>query len=244
MINQGNNVPENTIVIFQKKSNISNERLFNLLKKSPKKRDWFTPHYYRCLPLIIGNQYGFTIQSEYDIILKWNGGSKPEDLILKVKEDTFGMFPVISTHFGNGILTISPPFVLRTPPGVNLMTINPPNVILPNITVMTGVIETDNIRKHFTFNLKLQMPNIELIIPAGTPLAGFIPIPRYFADKFELKLAEEIFNKSLILEEQEVWEEEIRTRVEEDYISESGVSQNYFKGQDVFKNKFNDHQKH
>ena len=95
--------------------------------------------------------------------------------------------PRIDSHFGEGIITIGTPFILRTPPGINIMTINPPNYIIPNITVMTGVIETDNLRRNFTFNLKIQMPNIRVTVPAGTPLAGFIPIPRYFADNFELK---------------------------------------------------------
>jgi hypothetical protein len=56
MINQGNNVPEKTIAVFIEKDlskDITKDRLFNLIKKSPKKRDWFTPHFYRCLPLTI-----------------------------------------------------------------------------------------------------------------------------------------------------------------------------------------------
>ena len=53
-----------------------------------------------------------------------------------------------------GVVTIQNRFTFRTPPDVNLMTINPPNYWIDGIQHMTGVIETDNLRRDFTFNLK------------------------------------------------------------------------------------------
>jgi hypothetical protein len=122
------------------------------------------------------------------------------------------------------------------------MTINPPNHVLPNITVMTGVIETDNLRRNFTFNLKIQMPGIRTFFPAGTPLAGFIPIPRYYADSFEIKDAEEIFNEEIFIEEMQATLDigTYRDQVEVDYKHKVGKL--YFKGIDVYGNKFPDHQ--
>jgi hypothetical protein len=193
MINQGNNVPDKTIAVFTSSEypeNSQKQRIFNLINKSPKKRDWFTPHFYRCLPLTIGNTYGFIIHSEFAFSILWNGGLNLEDTHIKSMDPKLleGSYPNVSSHFGSGIITINPPFFLRTPPGVNLMTINPPNFVIPNITVMTGVVETDNLRRNFTFNLKLQIPNIEVTFPAGSHLSTFIPIPRYFVDSFEVKL--------------------------------------------------------
>ncbi len=91
------------------------------------------------------------------------------------------------------------------------MTINPPNHIIPNITVLTGVVEADNLNNPFTFNLKIQMPNLKVFIPAGTPLAGFIPIPRYYADSFSLKLAEEVLDE-------ETMQESLQTLVIQDHL--------------------------
>jgi len=257
MINQGNNVPDNVIAIFANPdyelvNNKNKDRLKNLIDKSPKKRDWFTPHFYRCLPLTIGNQYGFVIKSEYDFDFIWNGKNEIDSVKINInnkniEKDIFSKnnknLPIIKSHFGNGIITISVPFTLRTPPGVNLMTINPPNYIIPNITVMTGVIETDNIRRNFTFNLKIQIPNIKVIIPAGTPIAGFIPIPRYFADNFKLEIADDIFSKELIEEE---YQAQIDARIFRDEVEPTlpnYVGKQYFRGEDVYGNKFNDHQK-
>jgi hypothetical protein len=247
MINDGiNNVPDKTIAIFQENPSLSSKEMVNdILKKSTKKREWFTPHFYRCLPLTIGNQYGFTISCQFDINVMWNGGDRREDISFIFTEDTDMLkdkYPEISSHFGSGILTINPPFALRTPPGVNLMTINPPNVILENITVMTGVIEADNLRRNFTLNLKIQKPYIEVFIPKGTPLAAFIPIPRYYGDGFELKFADELFDEDAIIEELQAATDADIQRNELEIPSKSGVGRDYFVGRDIYKNNFKDHQ--
>lgn len=252
MINDGiNNVPDKTIAVFTDPIEISwqfndKKRLKNILDKPSKKREWFTPHFYRCLPLTIGNQYGFIIKSEYDIGFVWNGGDSADSISFLINEDLKELekkHPRIESHFGHGIVTINAPFTLRTPPMVNLITINPPNYILPNITVMTGVIETDNIRRNFTFNLKIQIPNIEVHIPKGTPLAAFIPIPRYYSDSFELKFAEDIFTEDIVIEENQANNDTTIFRDEVEINLPNKVGRHYMLGQDVYGNKFSDHQK-
>lgn len=249
MINDGiNDVPNKTIAVFPTHvdSIATKETINNLLKKSEKKRDWFTPHFYRCLPLTIGNQYGFTVSSEFDIKFVWNGGDRLGDITFTVFEDLDVLenkYPRIESHFGSGIITISPPFVLRTPPGVNLMTINPPNVVLPNITVMTGVVEADNIRRNFTFNLKIQIPDVEVFIPKETPLAAFIPIPRYYGDGFDLKFAEDIFSEDVINEEMQAGLDADIKRTEVEVANKNKVGRDYFLGRDVYQQYFKDHQK-
>ena len=248
MINDGiNDVPEKTIAIFispeTQDDDLTKERVLTMISPSEKKRDWFTPHFYRCLPLAIGNQYGFTIASEFGFSFYWNGGDKKEDLILEY-EDKEGRFsPSIVSHFGSGIITINTPFFVRTPPGVNIMTINPPNHVIPNITPMTGVVETDNLRRNFTFNLKVQIPDIKVYVPAGSPIAGFIPIPRYYSDQFELKFADELFDQRIVNEEINADKAASEYRKNVEPTLKSGVSKHYLMGQDVFGNKFEDHQK-
>jgi hypothetical protein len=252
MINDGiNNVPDKTIAVFLSPLNpnpeFTYERVLGMVKKPDKKRDWFTSSFYRCLPLTIGNQYGFTISSEYDISFEWNGGDRPEDLKIYFNEELSETdnvkYPNISTHFGYGIVTINPAFLLRTPPDVNLMTINPPNYIIPNVTPMTGVVETDNLRQNFTFNLKVQIPNIMVHIPAGNPLAAFIPIPRYYCDKFTLESAENLFSKEIIDEEIQASIDAGKYRKNIEPTLKHGVGKHYMQGKDVYGNFFKDHQK-
>ena len=251
MINDGiNNVPDKTIAIFSstkiRNKKLTQERILGMVKKPDKKRDWFSSHFYRCLPLTIGNQYGFILSSEFDISFEWNGKNDTDSIIFEFdqnKGNLDNLYPRIDSHFGHGIITINPPLTFRTPPGVNLMTINPPNCVIPNVTVMTGVIETDNLRRNFTFNLKIQIPDIKVFIPAGHPLAAFIPVPRYYCDKFSLEFAENIFSKEIVDEELKAEKDagEYRSNVEP--TLKNNVGKHYMQGKDVYNNMFKDHQK-
>jgi hypothetical protein len=252
MINDGiNDVPDKTIAIFTSpktyNKELTQERILEMVKKPDKKRDWFSPHFYRCLPLTIGNQYGFTVSLEFDVGFEWNGGDSPEDLKLYFNEELNETdnikYPNISSHFGHGVITINTPYFFRTPPGVNLMTINPPNHVIPNVTVMTGVVETDNLRRSFTFNLKIQIPNIKTAIPAGYPLAAFIPIPRYYCDEFNLNFAENIFSKEIVDEEIKAGNDAGKHRDEVEPTLKHSVGKHYMQGKDVYGNMFKDHQK-
>lgn len=251
MINQGNDVPDKTIAVFTDPfypnfENKERDRLFNIISKPSKKRDWFHPHFYRCLPLTIANQYGFIIKSEFDIGFVWDGGNSQDSIkffLNETEDEVSKKYPRIESHFGHGVITINPPFTLRTPPGVNLMTINPPNSIIPNITVMSGVVETDNLRRNFTINLKIQIPGIEVYIPAGTPLAAVIPIPRYYADSFEIKYAEDIFDEKTINEEFQATTDSYTHREDVEPELPNKVGRHYMLGEDVYGNKFPDHQK-
>jgi hypothetical protein len=247
MINQGNDVPENTIAVFvdEKYIGFDYKDIDTIFSLSSKKRDWFDPHFYKCLPLTIANQYGFVLKSQFDFTVSWDGGDSPESIkffFTEPLEEVNKKFPRIESHFGHGVFTVVPPFTIRTPPGINIMTINTPNSILPNITVMTGVVETDNLRHSFTFNFKIQQPGVDIFIPKGYPLATVIPIPRYFVENFELKDSKNIFSKELVDEE---YEAKLRALSERErmYKEENGATdKNYLNGKDVYGNSFPDHQ--
>ncbi len=247
MINQGNNVPDNTIAYFEnvEAQHVSFERVNSLFVKNTKKRDWFSPRFYRCLPLMIGNQYGFSLISEHDFEVSWGGEDSEESLKINLSEEYHKdrLLPTVYSNFGHGIMTVNAHVQLRTPPGVNLITMNPPNYILPNITVMTAVIECDNIRRDFSFNLKLNQPGVTTKIEKGTPLAAFMPIPRYFADGFEIKNAEDIFSEELILEELNASVDATIHRHEVEGTLPDRVGKFYKNGTDVYGNEFPDHQK-
>jgi hypothetical protein len=250
MLNKDVNVPDNTIAVFNYMKQLFDDpdRVHNIISKPDKKRDWFTPHFYRCLPLTVGNQYGFIIKSEYDFSFEWDGGDSPDSLKVYSEDESCnnysqsdlckGLLPEIKSHFGSGIITINLPIILRTPPGINLLTMNPPNIILPNITVMTGVVEADNLRHDFTINLRVQTPNVRIFIPKGTPIAGLIPIPRYFVENFNLVNAEDIFD------EQTLEEENFAKSHFSEYKNKmnTGLNNHYKHGTDVYGNKFLDHQ--
>jgi len=265
MINQGNNVPDKTIAVFTWPDywNIGFEDIMNVVEKPSKKRDWFTPNFYNCLPLTIGNQQGFIVKAPCDFSVIWNGkndndGNNTQINIIgnpdwNMYHNSTGpngetLLPGLGQNFGHGIITLHMPVCFRTPPGVNLLTMAPPNYIMDGLTVMTGVVETDNLRQFFTFNIKINQPNTLISIDKGTPLAAFIPVPRYFTDGFELVDATKIFDDETYVEEMQAY---VDSCIKRDVTNTENKKRNgytipekdYFKGIDVYGNKFPDHQK-
>lgn len=192
----GYEVPDNNILIVP--FNINSDGYFKEIiepLKGKTKRDWFVPHFYYCLPLTIGNQYGFIIKSLRDFDIVWDGTEKDASINF-LNNDNFEK-QTIKTGFGQGIITIQNMFAIKTPPGINIMTIQPPNMFIPGCVSMTGVIETDQIRRDFTFNFKITIPNINITIKKGDPLGAFIPIQRGFVDNFNIQHIEDFFDKQV-----------------------------------------------
>jgi hypothetical protein len=246
-------VPEKTIAyipVIQYKSDLPFDNdISKFLKPLNKdhKRYWFTPHFYKCLPLSIANMQGLAFSSPFSFEIFWNGENTTDSISFNVYNDSEihnfeKMNHVnISSEFGHGIFTMHFPLILKTPPNVNLMTIAPPNYPLPGISPMSGVIETDNLSFTFTLNFKIDLPNTLIKIEKNYPLMGIIPIPRYYCDSFELINAYDILNKNEIEEQRQIAQEQNLSREKQNKSGEK-ADRRYYKGTDIRKNKFKNHQ--
>lgn len=238
----GYEIPKNTILIFG--SSYDNDGYANEIIEplvGNVKRDWFPENFYNCLPLIIGNQYGFAIKSMHSFTAEYPGGKSP--IKFEYVEDEDSHKQDIQEHFGNGVITISHRFLLRTPPGVNLMTIQPPNHFIDGVHSMSGVVESDNLRMSFTFNLKLT-PNVKVSVNKGDILAAFIPIERYYVDNYKLMNFAEIYEKDIYDNESK----DIDSFGEERSILSKNkgkdvLGRRYFYGKNMDNKKYKDHQK-
>lgn len=211
------------------------------------KRDWFTPHFYQCLPLSIANMQGLAFSSPFSFEILWNGEDKKDGIFVNIYDDS-GIKNIkimnhvsISSEFGHGIFTIHFPLILKTPPNVNLMTIAPPNYPLPGISPMSGVVETDNLSFTFTLNFKIDLPNTLIKIEKNYPLMGIIPIPRNYCDSFKLVNAYDVLNKDYIEEQMQISKEQNESRKEQNKYNKKADGR-YYKGIDIRNNKFKNHQ--
>ncbi|MFM7709205.1 MAG: DUF6065 family protein, partial [Gammaproteobacteria bacterium] len=141
-------------------------------------------------------------------------------------------------QFGLGIVTVQTAFALRTPPEINLMTMQPHNSFIDGLQHLTGVVEADNLRRDFTFNLKITRPGFPVEIKVGDLLAAVMPIPRGFVERFELIDAYEAFAPDTIAAEQQTARDFGREREEVDSKNKRGVGRRYFRGEDVYGNGF------
>ena len=99
-------VPDNTIAIVTESDNYE-DVVFDIIEplNGKNKRDWFSKHAHFCLPLTIGNQYGFIIKSLHDFKAVWNGGDTLEDVQVQLLSGE-NPHQMISSHFGIGTITI------------------------------------------------------------------------------------------------------------------------------------------
>lgn len=240
----GYEVPENHILVIPHSLDIPDNGYYNEViypLAGEMKRDWFTSHFYYCLPINIGNQYGFVIKSLLDFDIIWKGGELDAEITMV---DTSNLDKQsVKNGFSSGIVTIQNRFALKTPPGINLMTIQPPNMFIPGCIAMTGIIETDQIRRDFTFNFKVTVPNYKIEVRKGDPLGAFIPIQRNFVEKFKVKPAIDFFNSDVV--NQDIYESS-RLSVERSSVDLSKPHQSgrrYFNGLHTDGSKYADHQK-
>jgi hypothetical protein len=244
MNDPGHEVPENHILVVPHSLDIPENGYYNeviMPLAGESKRDWFNAHFYYCLPINIGNQYGFVIKSLVDFDATWPGGEA--DAIITIHDNSNDHKQTVKSGFGSGIITIQNRFALKTPLGINLMTIQPPNMFVPACVAMTGVIETDQIRRDFTFNLKMTLPNHKVEVRKGDALGAFIPVPRNFVENFRVVPAVDVFHVDIVkndIEESATLSNERQTvDLEKPHMS----GRRYFNGNHTDGTRYPDHQK-
>lgn len=243
-------VPDKTIAavsydpVWQNQNSI--DSVFESLK-GKNTRDWFINHAYYCLPLVMGNQHGFVVKSLYDFEVEWLGGDTVDDVkvnILSPEEEYTKNRHIqgISSHFGMGLFTVQTCYSLRTPPGINLMTTNPPNYYIDGLYHLTGVVEADNLRRDFTFNIRITRTNYKIKINKGDYIGCVIPYPRHFIDKYSIIDAKSLFDQEKLTEEIECIKNFATERRDVDKNKPHGNGRRYWRGEDIYGNKFLDHQ--
>lgn len=239
-------VPNNTLLIIPE-LDIFKDTYKEVVEslKGNKTRNWFIPHAYMCLPLVVGNEHGFLFKSLYNFRCMWKGGDKQEDVVCEILDThyTSEQKQIIKSHFGMGTVTIQNRFTLRTPRGINLITINPPNMWIDGIHYMTGVIETDNLRRDFSFSLRITRQNEWITINKGDPIGCVLPYPRRFIDDIQIKNAYDVLDSGDIYIEQTVMRDSGHERKNVDQHTKRRAGRRYFRGEDVYGNKFPDHQR-
>lgn len=241
----GYEVPDNKILVVPFDANGDGHYLDVIEPlKGKVKRDWFNEHFYYCLPLNIGNQYGFVIKSQRDFDIIWDGTvDNPNDVTISFLNDDGQNKQIIKNGFGSGIVTVQNKFSIKTPIGINIMTIQPPNMFIPGCVALTGVVECDQIKRDFTFNFKITIPNIKISIKKGDALGAFIPIPRYFVDKFDIDIVDNYFDKQIHLNELSELNMLGVERNSTDLEKAHKAGRRYYNGKNYDGTSYKDHQK-
>jgi len=228
-------VPDNTIFLIPDDNAFSNPPH---IVKAGKTRDWWPPFFYNCLPIVFGNQHGFLMLATYDFVVRWDGDLDITGVLIHPLEPIpFLNFIMLDSHFGSGILTVQSRYSFRTPRGVNMIVKEPPNYPVHGLSWLNAVVETDNLRRDFTFNIKITQPHMDIYIAKGTPLGCILPYPRYFLDRYKIEELTEPVRRN---EEQQTARYFGKERNDHD---EGQPRKRYMEGIDIYNLKFEEHQK-
>jgi len=186
---------------------------------------------YRCLPLVVANQYGWEILSTHHFRAIWDGTSRPDGLTVENLSGDGVLFA--SSHFGAGVLTFEIPYLFQTPEGWNLMVRGPTNNPKDGIVPLDGIVETDWTPSTFTMNWRFtRAGTVEFNL--GEPICQFFPIQRGALEKFcgELRALES--NKDLERKHRE-WSANrerflLGLEKEKPHVVAQGWQKDYFQG--------------
>jgi len=144
---------------------------------SPASRKWMDEtrdrFAYRCLPMVIGNQAGWTILNSVGFEAQWDGSDRPGGV--KILFDDLVSAKLVDGHFGFGILTWRMPYLFRTSKGYNILARGPANMPKDGISALEGLVETDWAVATFTMNWKFTRANYPVRFEAGEPYCMIVP---------------------------------------------------------------------
>jgi len=153
---------------------------------APADREWmdFKTHGWanRCLPLRMANQAGWHILNNVDFEAEWRG--KEELASVRISLKSGQPSPLVKSSFGFGILTWYVPYLLRTPPGYNLLIRGPSNYAKDGIAPLDGLVETDWAIATFTVNWRFTRPFHKVKFERDEPICAIIPQRRGELESF------------------------------------------------------------
>jgi hypothetical protein len=154
---------------------------------APVERDWMdrtdNGFAYRCLPLNIANAHGWLILNAAPFVAQWDGGKGLDAVTIHPTDPETA--PLVSSHFGSGVLTFHVNALFRTEPGYDLLATGPFNRTKDAIQPLTGIIETDWSPFTFTMNWKFTRKLTPVAFERDEPFCMIFPLQRGAVEQIE-----------------------------------------------------------
>lgn len=141
-------------------------------------------HAYQCFPLSITNSLGWSISFPEDLVFSWDGvWDSSSDHVKIISGERY-------LHAGRGHATISfnTGLKFKTDEDTTILTMPVPNQFNPYAQCFTTLISTSFFRSALPIAWTITQPNIEIVIPAGKPIATIIPISLNDIQDYEVEV--------------------------------------------------------
>ena len=133
------------------------------------KRDWMHAQTYNCHPISLANTFGYGIYFDNDISFMWDGLRGDGAVGILGKENVW-------VGRGEGTVSFITNLIFKSDENTSLLTMPVPNEQIEGTQVLSTILSTSIFTGTFSIVLKIDTPNKEYFIPAGTNIACILPI--------------------------------------------------------------------
>ena len=154
-------------------------------------------HAYMCFPISLTNQLGWGISFPEDIVFIWDGitDTTPNHITV-LKGEKY-----VDTNRGNATISFVSGLIFKTDDQTTMLTMPTPNLFIRGAHCYTTLISTSFYIHGLPIAWRATEPNIEITIPAGTPVASVMPLSlTSLENDYQLEISDEYAD-------QEYWEE-------------------------------------
>jgi hypothetical protein len=163
---------------------------FANIDQLPMHREWMdataNKHAYHCFPVSLSNRLGWGISYPEDISFIWDGISDTTEDHVKILSGS----RYVNSRRSNATISFntSLTFVKENEQNLTLMTMPAPNQFVRGAQCMTTLISTSVLQGELPIAWMITEPNIEIKIPANTPIAAILPISLSEIQSYELEV--------------------------------------------------------
>lgn len=151
---------------------------YGILDQLPMQRDWmnntFDRHAYQCFPMSLANRLGWGISYPEDISFIWDGitDSDPSQEHVRVLSGK----KYVHTGRANGTVSFYTDLTFDFEETTSLLTAPVPNQFIRGMQPISTIISPSALQGELPFAVMITEPNIEIKIPAGTPVVAVMPV--------------------------------------------------------------------
>jgi len=181
--------------------------------------------------MTIANSHGWEVIGDTTFTAQWDGAQGVDSIKFDIREKG-SLVP--HSHFGDGVITFSFPFLFRTEEKIGLWVTGPTNQVKHGLAPLSGLVETDWSPMTFTMNWKITRQRVRVRFRAGEPICFFFPVDRTYINRVQPQILPLSENPELARTHAE-WAEHrtafnAETQIEGSDARQKGWQKDYHKG--------------
>lgn len=159
------------------------------LEQLPMNRDWMEKtgerHAYHCFPISLANRFGWSVSFPEDITFMWDGNESLDAKHVKI----ISGHKYVNINRANHTISFETGLKFDAEENVSLMTMPVPNQFIRGAQCFTTIVSTSVMPGSLPIAWMITEPNLEITIPAGTPVAAILPVSITNTQEYEMVIS-------------------------------------------------------